>query len=142
MVRRPLAPRLLGATLVILVLVVAPAALAGKGGNQNSAGSGSTVTVTPGGPYSFGEAVHVTTNAPLYPNNAGPWIELMCYQNGVVVGSGDHAGFSGGMGYNDPFNLGPTMSWNGGAADCTVTVFHQSNNRIVTDASTSFHVTG
>lgn len=142
MVTRVLTRRLLPAAVAILVLVVAPVALAGKGGKQSSAGIGPTVTVTPGGPYSFGEAIYVTTDAPIYADNAGPWIELMCYQDGVVVGSGDHAGFPGGLGYNDPFDLGPTMSWSGGAADCTVTVFHQSNNRIVTDAATSFHVNG
>jgi hypothetical protein len=128
--------------LAALVLVVTPLALAAKGRDQNSGQSNPIVAVTPTGPYSFGEAIYVTTNAPMYPNNAGPWIELMCYQNGVLVGSGDHAGFAGGLGYNDPFNLGPTMSWSGGAADCTVTVFHQSTNRLITDATTSFHVNG
>jgi hypothetical protein len=122
-----------------ILLALAPAAIAGKGHGAGKLGDPS-VTISPAGPYSFGEPIYVTTDAPTYPNNAGPWIELMCYQNGGVVASGDHAGFPGGMGYNDPFNLGPTMSWSGGAADCTVTVFHQSNNRFVTDASTSFRV--
>jgi hypothetical protein len=133
---------LLAAALAAFVLVVTPLALAAKGGKPNALSGGTAVTVTPGGPYSFGQAIYVTTNAPIYPNNAGPWIELMCHQNGVLVGSGDHAGFAGGLGYNDPFNLGPTMVWSGGAADCTVTVFHQSSGKLVTDAATSFHVNG
>jgi hypothetical protein len=100
------------------------------------------VIVTPGGPYSFGQAVYVTTNAPIYPNNAGPWIGMKCYQNGILVGTGDQAGFPGGVGYNDPFVLGPTMMWSGGSADCTVTVLHQTSGKLVTDATTSFHVNG
>jgi len=136
------------AALGVRIFAIAPVALAGKGGGKGAGGAGgnsagsTTVTVTPGGPYTFGEPVWVTTNAPILPNNAGPWIELMCYSNGTLVGSGDHAGFSGGMGYNDPFYLGPTQSWSGGAADCTVTVFHQDSHKFVTDASTTFHVNG
>jgi hypothetical protein len=112
--------------------------------SAHSAGSGGSysVTVSPAGPYSFSEKVYTTTNAPVYPNNTGPWLELTCYQNGVVVASGDHAGFPDGWYYNWPWDLGPTQSWAGGAADCTVKVFHQSHNKLVTDATTSFHVNG
>ena len=132
-------------TLGLLAASLPPgAALAARGGTGGGGSSGGsyTVTVSPAGPYVFGESIYVTTNTPIYPNNAGPWIELKCYQNGVVVASGDHAGFPDGWYYNWPFNLGPTQSWTGGAADCTVTVFHTSNNKVVTDASTSFHVDG
>jgi hypothetical protein len=121
-------------TLTTTAVPVASHQHAGSGGGSYN------VALSPAGPYTFGEQIYVTTNDPIYPNNTGPWIELKCYQNGVLVASGDHAGFSGGWYYNWPFNLGPTQSWTGGAANCTVTVFHQSNKQIVTDASTSFSV--
>jgi len=135
----------------ILATVTTGAAVAGKcghGNNPHCSGSGGgggssgsyTVTITPAGPYLFGEQIYVTTDAPIYPNNTGPWIWLRCYQNGVLVASGDHAGFPDGWYYNWPFNLGPTQSWTGGAADCTVAVVHTNNNKVVTDATTSFHV--
>src|SRR5439155_25015084 len=110
-------------------------------GGGSTAGSYS-VTVSPAAPYSFGESISVTTNAPLYPNNARPWIGLTCTQNGTTVLTGSHAGFSGGWYYNWPFKLGPTNSWSGGSANCTVTVWHQSSRKQVTDASTSFFVNG
>jgi hypothetical protein len=143
MTRKSPAVRLaLPAAIAALGLVLTPAALGGKpgGGSGGKTGGGYSAVVSPAGPYHFGEQVYVTTNAPIYPNNQGPWIELKCYQNGVLVASGDHAGFPSGWYYNWPFDLGPTQSWSGGAADCTVTVFHQSSNKTVTDATSSFHV--
>jgi hypothetical protein len=144
--RRPAAIFLVLA-LAVLALALVPATLASKGGNAGAGGKpggggggSSTVSVDPAGPYHFGQAVYVTTNAPIYPNNTGPWISLECYQNGVKVGGADHAGFPGGWYYGDPFYLGPSQMWTGGAADCTVRVYHQQNRRTVTDATTSFHV--
>jgi len=131
----------------LLALVLVPAASAGKGGGASHGGGGGstsggsyTVTISPAGPYRFGEAIYVTTNAPLYPNGAGPYIWLRCYQNGVLVASGDHAAFPSGWYYNWPFNLGPTGSWTGGAANCTVSVVHTSGSKVSTDATTSFQV--
>jgi hypothetical protein len=139
--RRATIPALLALIIVVGVLAVAPSAYAGKSHGGASGGGGTyAVSISPAGPYNFGEQIYVTTNAPIYPNNQGPWIELMCYQNGVLVASGDHAGFASGWYYNWPFNLGPTQSWSSGAADCTITVFHQSSHKTVTDATTSFHV--
>jgi len=130
---------------LVLALALVPAALAGKGkgngGNSGSTGSYS-VTVSPGGPYSFGEWINITTDAPIYPDNAGPWITIACYQNRTLVGVWSHAAFPGGSLYGSPYLLGPTQTWTGGAADCTVAVFHQSDNKDVTDATTSFNVSG
>jgi len=145
-IRKPTpAGAVLAGVVLVLALALVPAAFAGKGGGSHGGGGGGgsySVTVSPGGPYTFGEQVWITTNDPVYPNNGGPWIWLRCYQNGVLVASGDHAGFSGGWYYNWPFNLGPTGSWTGGAANCTVTVVHTNNNKTVVDASTSFSVDG
>jgi hypothetical protein len=138
-----------------LVLALVPVALAGKGGGGKPGGGGGnggsggastsgsyTATVTPGGPYVFGQQIWVTTNAPVYPNNAGPWIAVDCYQDGMHVSGETHSGFAGAWYYGDPFYLGPSMSWSGGDADCKVRVYHQSSSKTVTDATTSFHVDG
>ncbi len=142
-------------SLAVLALALVPAAgLAAKGGNGGGHGGGGkpgggggsssggsySVTVSPGGPYFFGQAVYVTTDTPTYPNNTGPWISLECYQDGFKVGGADHAGFSGGWYYGDPFYLGPTQMWASGSADCTVTVWHNGSQKAVVDAQTSFHV--
>jgi len=124
------------------MILLVPTALAGKGGGAATATGSSTATVSPAGPYVFGESVYVTTDAPIYPNGMGPYISLTCYQNGVMVLSGSHAAFSTGWYYNWPFNLGPTLKWKSGPAECTARVFHMSNNKNVTDALTSFHVDG
>jgi hypothetical protein len=138
-----------GAALATVALVVSlalvPAAFAGKGGSGGGGGGGGgsySVTVSPGGPYSFGEAVSITTNDPIYPNGSGPYIWLKCYQNGVLVGSADEAAFPGGWYYDEPFYLGPSGSWTGGAANCNVTVVHMGKSKAIVDASTSFDVNG
>ena len=126
----------------ILATVATGAAVAAKGNNTHHGGGGTTggsysVTVTPGAPYSVGELVYTTTDAPIYPNGAGPWIAMVCSVNGVAQVGWTHAGFPGGWYYNWPYKLD---GWGGGPADCTVTVFHQSNNKSITDATASFHV--
>jgi hypothetical protein len=156
--------------LALLALVLLPAALGAKGGNGGGGnpdpakadpvkggnggggnpdrgpggggggGGGYSVSISPAGPYHFGQSVWATTDAPMYANGAGPYISLTCYQNGIKVGGADHAGFPGGWYYGDAFQLGPSQMWTGGAADCTVTVWHSSNRKMVTDARTSFHV--
>jgi hypothetical protein len=129
----------------VIVLVVVPSALAGKGkpggGGGTTGGGGYTVTVNQPGPYYLGQQVSVTTNAPVYPDNAGPWIAMDCYQNGVKVGSDTHSGFPGAWYYGDPFTLGPSSMWSSGDADCVFTVFHLTNRKVV-DATTTIHVDG
>jgi hypothetical protein len=133
----------LGAIVAAVSLALAPVALASKSGRGGSPESSSyAVTVGPTGPYYFGEAISITTNAPLYPGNLGPWIELDCYQNGTLVLAAGHAGFPSGWYYDQPFHLGPTYLWTSGPAGCTVTVFHESARKTITDATTSFPVGG
>jgi hypothetical protein len=137
--RRPTPGGALLAVVVVAVsLALVPTAFAGKG--SGGGGGGYTVTVSPGGPYYFGEAISVTTNDPVYPNGGGPYIWLKCYQNGLVVGTTDQAAFPGGWYYGQPLYLGPSGSWTGGAATCTVTVVHMSHGKTAVDASTSFPV--
>jgi hypothetical protein len=129
------------AAFLVLALALVPVAFAGKGGKPGGGGgstSGSyTVTVTPGGPYTYGQSIFVTTSV---PESLSPFIWLRCYQNGVLVGSSDHAAFPGGWYYGWPFTLGGSMSWQSGAADCTVSIVHVAGTKVATDATASFHV--
>ena len=134
--------RLAATVLLSLALLLAPAAFAGKGKGPGagSGGGGYTVTVDQAGPYWYGQALTVTTNAPVYANSS--WIDLGCYQGGAKVLATTHAAFEGGWYYGWAFNLGPTAMWTGGAADCELTVWHQSRNKRVVDARTTFRVDG
>jgi hypothetical protein len=125
---------------LIIVALVTGTALAARGGKI--ATGGYSVTVSPSAPYSFGQQVWVDTNTPVYPDNTGPWIWLKCYQGSTLVLTSDHAGFADGWYFEWPFTLGPTQSWSGGDADCTVTVVHTHRNKVVVDAKTTFHVAG
>lgn len=143
--RTGLAAAALGVAALTTLGASAPAlaAKSGAGGKGKPVPTGSySVSLDQAGPYTFGEGVTATTTAPVYPDGAGPYLWLKCYQDGALVLATDHAGFEGGWYYQDPFWLGPTQSWSGGAADCTLTVVHRSNNKVVTDATTSFHVGG
>lgn len=126
------------ASVVMLALALAPAAFAakngGKGNNSTSTAAGIALSA---GPYNFGGSVSATTAVSA---DLMPWISMSCTQDGAVVGTATHAGFAGGSYFGSPFNLGPSMSWTGGAADCTFTVVHLSGGKVVTDASTSIHV--
>ena len=127
-----------------VVLLLAPAAFAGKGngpgGGTGGGGGGSAVTVDQAAPYRYAQSITVTTNAPVYANSS--WIDLGCYQGGAKVLATTHAAFEGGLYYGWAFNLGPTAMWTGGAADCELTVWHQSRNKRVVDARTTFRVDG
>ena len=90
----------------------------------------------------LGQSITVTTNTPVYPDRAGPFIAVQCFQGDLKVLDVVHAGFPGGWYYDLPFALGPTQVWTGGAASCKVWVYHVSNNRLSTDAVTYFNVSG
>lgn len=122
-----------------LALALAPVGLAAKGQGGAGGGSGYTVSVSPAGPYSFGESVFAATNV---PDSMYAYISMKCVQNGTVVGTDDHANFPGGWYYQTPFQLGPSLAWTSGAADCTFKVWHYNKNKQVTDASTTIHVDG
>jgi hypothetical protein len=141
---------LLVLSLAVVALALVPTVgLAAKGGNGDRGGGGAgggggdtpyTVTVDQAAPYHFGQQITVSTDAPVYPDNMGPWIDLICYQGNTKVLAVTHAGFSGGWYYGWPFTLGPTSMWSGGAAECEVVVSHQSRRKTVVDARTAFHV--
>jgi peptidoglycan/LPS O-acetylase OafA/YrhL len=124
------------ASVIALVLSLAPMALAAKGSGKGNTPTAQAISLS-AGPYTFGGSVHVTTNV---STDLSPWIMMSCSQNGAVVATSNHAAFPGGSYYDAPFNLGPTLSWSGGAADCTFTVAHFSSSKLVTDATASLHV--
>jgi hypothetical protein len=125
-------------SLTALILALAPVAFAarGGGGKGNSSLSANSISLS-SGPYSFGGTVSATTTVSV---DLYPWISMSCSQNGDVVGTSTHAAYPGGSYYGSAFNLGPSVSWSGGAADCTFTVVHLTASKVVTDASTSIHV--
>jgi len=123
-------------SVVVLALALAPTAFAAKGGGKNNTTSASAITLS-GGPYNFGGSVSASTNVSA---DLLPWISMSCEQNGSVVGTGTEAGFAGGSYFGMPFNLGPSTVWTAGAADCTFTVVHLVNGKVVTDASATIHV--
>ena len=68
---------------------------------------------------SFGD--HVTITVSPDPVEGG-WLYLRVYQDGIPVLSEIHAAYDDGSayGYHMPFALGPTASWDGGAATAEV----------------------
>jgi len=124
------------ASVIALALALAPVAVAAKGGPRGSASTTPTLSLS-GGPYNFGGTVSATTTVSA---DLMPWISMSCTQNGAVVGTATHAGFAGGSYFDAAFNLGPSVSWTGGAADCTFSVVHLTGGKVVTDASTTVHV--
>jgi hypothetical protein len=128
--------------ILVLSLALVPAAFAGKaGGNHGGSGAGGSysISVSTPGPYAFGEEVWTTTTA---PEVAQSYIGMSCYQSGVLVATGSHANWSGGWYFNYGWFLGPSQKWTAGAATCTFTAFHLTNNKQVTDASTTIQVDG
>ena len=128
---------ILVASTVALVLACAPAALAEKGGGGKGNAVTAPLVAVSAGPYVFGGTVHVSTSV---SPDLNPWITMTCTQNGAVVGTASHAGFPDGSYYDTPFNLGPTLSWTDGSADCEFAVMRVTRGKIVTDATTTIHV--
>jgi hypothetical protein len=130
------------ATAAALCLTLVPAALAAKGGPGRKGGGGGTgggggsislvVPNSTDGLAHWGQQVtfKVSTTA-----TNEPWVELLCYQNGALVGQG-RKGFWEGSLSNELFTL-RSAAWTGGAADCTAWLQTPQGALL---ASTSFHV--
>ncbi len=117
----------------ILATVATGAAVAGRSGSTTSL----VILDSSDGLAHYGGQVtfNVSTTA-----TDRPWVNLSCYQKGTWV-YGSWAGFFPDYRWGQIFTLGPTPSWQGGAADCTARlVKFSSNGRERTLATTSFHV--
>jgi hypothetical protein len=128
----------LTATVLALCLVLAPGALAAKGagaGKPPRSGTGTISLVllnSTDGLAHYGQTVTFNVATPATPQ---PWVNLQCFQNGVLVAQGWNGYFDGSLtGRN--FGLA-APSWSGGAADCTAYLTTPDWTRL---ASTSFHV--
>jgi hypothetical protein len=138
--------RLLGGLTVVALLLVAfsGVATAAKGSGGKSAGGGtSTISLAPlvfdangNGLPDYGDVVtfNVSTTA-----TTQPYVNLECYQGGVLVLSGWDGYFASALNTSWDFGLG-SGAWQGGAADCTAWAGMYTKRGWSTIASTSFHV--
>lgn len=152
MIRKPTAI-LLVLSLAVLALALVPAAsLAAKGGNGaagggKSGGGGSTgsssITLAPlvfdangNGLPNYGDVVtfNVSTTA-----TDRPFVNLQCFQNGVLVANGWNGYFEGALNTSRDFGLSSAV-WRSGAAECTAWLDMSTNRGWRHLASTSFHV--
>jgi hypothetical protein len=117
----------------------------GGGGGKPSGGGGTISLVLPpdtdknaDGLPNFSDSVsfNISTTA-----TTQPFVNLLCYQNGVLVASGWRGYFVGSLDYpNRSFGLS-SGGWTSGAADCTATLgYYNSHGKFASLATTSFHV--
>jgi hypothetical protein len=133
----------------LLTLAIAPpAAFAGRGGGgQGKPGGGGstgggTIALAPlvydangNGLPNYGDTVtfDISTGA------TQPYVNLYCYQNGVLVAQGSNGFFDGALNLSRNFGL-YSGKWTGGAADCTAYLDTYTRQGWSHLASTSFHV--
>ena len=115
-------------------------ALAGRPGGSSSSSislvvlNASEVASLDAGP-NYGDQVtfNVATTA-----TATPYVNLKCYQSGVLVAEGWEGFFDGALG-DRVFTLWSPL-WSGGSADCTATLAMYGKRRWTTLATVAFHV--
>ena len=94
-----------------------------------------TTTAVSGPRYGDQVTFNVSTDETAYP-----YVNVKCYQDGVLVGEGWAGFFYGALG-DQTFTLS-SPRWSGGAADCTAWLTMYSNGKWRQLTSTSFHVGG
>jgi hypothetical protein len=130
---------------LVLALAVVPVALAAKGGNSSSGGKTSSSTISIAEPLvydangdglpNWGDTIRFNVSTTV---TTEPFVELDCFQNGVVV-------YGANTGYFDSYSwpwtqnmkLGSQM-WTGGDADCVASMFTFRNGHRWTLATLSF----
>jgi len=143
-------------SVAVLALVMLPAVgLAAKGGNASSGGGGKPS----GGGGTAGGATISLAQPPVYDANGNgmpnvgdavkftvsstattqPFVNLQCFQNGVLVANGWKGYFEGSLDRDWSFGLG-SGAWQSGAAECTAWVKMYTKQGWKQLASTSFHV--
>lgn len=118
----------------------ADSALAARGGNGNGGSSiwiATSTARTADGGLQFGQSLTFG-----YTSDTAQSIQLRCYQPAdALVFSAAQMLFEGGLGYGQPFTLGPSLAWTSGAASCTASLGHRSNSgRYVVEATVTFAV--
>ncbi len=98
-----------------------------------------TITLDQTDPVFESDVTFTVTDANL---DEHPTIQLQCFQDGQLVFATAHAAYPGGYGYGDPFKLGPSYAWSGGAAEGHAVLGHRNshNGKFVVDAETSFAI--
>jgi hypothetical protein len=121
------------------MLVLASTAVAGKPGSSLSlvllSSSSNTTLASAAADPSYGSEVtfHVSSTSDR------PFVNLRCYQNGAFVYDGWHGFFESYV--PEPNFTLTSLSWTGGAAECTARLVEWSRNgRQRTLASLDFHV--
>jgi len=141
-IRKPTsAGTVLAAVMLVISLALVPAAFAGKGSKPSSGGSSSitgpvmvTDTGTPG--LSFGDIVTFNESTTA---TSQPYVNLLCYQNGVLVMNSWAGFFDQALNSSRDFGL-YSPSWKSGAADCTAWVDMNTRQGMKQLASVSFQV--
>lgn len=134
----------LATTAAILVAL----ALAGtaSGGNKSSSSISPPIVVSTGSAPApststlpqYGDTITFTVSTTA---TSQPFVNLVCYQNGVLVANGWGAFFAGGLG-GENFVLS-SPAWSGGAANCTANLdMYVSSSKYKVLTSTSFDVSG
>ncbi len=143
----------LAALFCVAMLALVPAAFAAKGGGSGTGGhkpgggSGGTGTISlaplvtdanGNGLSNFGDTVtfNISTTA-----TTQPYVNLLCYQNGVLGYNSWRGYFVGSLDSNWNFVLG-SGGWTSGAADCTAWLGMYTQQGFQRLGSTSFHVDG
>jgi|SRR5689334_3486994 len=145
-IRKPTpAGAVLGGAALVVSLALAPAALAGKKPpSGGSGGSGSSSISAPvmvidsngNGAPNFGDTVtfNVSTTA-----TSQPYVNVLCYQNGVQVMNSWNGFFDQALNPTRNFAL-YSPSWQSGAASCTASVAMYTKRGTSQLASVSFQV--
>ena len=125
-----------GALLLSLSLLSGTAAAAKRGGHNSGGGSGTLSLVlldSTDGLAHYGQRITFNVSTTV----TSPFVELQCFQNGVMVAAGWEGFFAGALS-DGVFGL-YSPQWLGGAADCTAYLSYQTKRGWQRVASASFH---
>ena len=138
----------LGGAALVVSLALAPAALAGKkppGGGGGTTGGGGSITgpvlvtdVNGNGVANFGDTVTFNESTTA---TSQPYVNVLCYQNGVQVMNSWNGFFDQALNPTRNFAL-YSPSWQSGAANCTAWLDMYTKRGTSQLASVSFSVAG
>ena len=125
----------------------ADSVFAARGGNGNGGGNGgaSAIWIDQSSLRSTDATLHFQDSLGFgYTSDSATSIQLQCFQpvgSDALVFSDFRMLFEGGVGYGEPFTLGPSLAWTGGEASCTGILGHRSNSgRYMVEATVDFPV--
>ena len=143
-IRRPTPTgAVLAGVAVVLSLALVPAALAGKpggggGGSSTITGPVMVIDTNGNGSANFGDTVTFNESTTA---TSQPYVNLLCYQSGVLVMNSWNGFFDQALNPTRNFAL-YSPSWQSGAADCTAWLDMYTKRGTAQLASVSFHVDG